>query len=346
MRRSALAVLTALMAAKLAAHPWRPAPPSARAEEVLSDLGNGVTPRPVPGSTAVGNLLFFRRGTCDQVRKAYRETAVLLPRRAQITAEGATLRIHSSLGPSGILSREQPTGCLYGIVQGGLLHVSGWDRPSVIAVAPVWCGGERHEAMAEFVSGGRQYVFALGERAEDPPLDSAPVADPHWELSGLIAEGTLRDLSARVERSEIAEWPAQLEVRTDDWHVARLRAPRGIITVEFTCAMASFVDFTSRWSEPPVAVTLGRRVVTGGESLTGTVTISAKIPDGGSVVHLLSANPAVAQVPATVTIPEGQGEKRVSFPITTTRVQEPTPLQISAALGGFTAVAVLECLPR
>src|SRR5206468_6252677 len=53
------------------------------------------------------------------------------------------------------------------------------------------------------------------------------------------------------------------------------------------------------------ALTLSPSSVTGGSSSTGTATLSAPAPSGGTVVSLSSTNPGVASVPASVTVPAG-----------------------------------------
>ena len=59
-------------------------------------------------------------------------------------------------------------------------------------------------------------------------------------------------------------------------------------------------------------------VVTGGNPVTGTVTIAAVAPAGGTVVPLSSSHPQYAAVPPSVTVPAGA--KTASFPITTSAV--------------------------
>jgi len=58
---------------------------------------------------------------------------------------------------------------------------------------------------------------------------------------------------------------------------------------------------------PPAlsSVSLNPAIVLGGASSTGTVTLSAPAAAGGAVVTLSSSNPAVATVPASVSLPAG-----------------------------------------
>ncbi|MFY7953538.1 MAG: OmpL47-type beta-barrel domain-containing protein, partial [Armatimonadaceae bacterium] len=55
----------------------------------------------------------------------------------------------------------------------------------------------------------------------------------------------------------------------------------------------------------PKSVSVQPSTVTGGESANGTVVLAGKAPAGGQVVELESLNPAVVQVPATVTVAAG-----------------------------------------
>src|SRR5262249_16875724 len=69
---------------------------------------------------------------------------------------------------------------------------------------------------------------------------------------------------------------------------------------------------------PPPAASLSTVAVSpisvvGGNPATGTVTLTAGAPAGGAVVSLSSANPAVASVPASVTV--AAGPTSATFPL-------------------------------
>ncbi|HVK09511.1 MAG TPA: hypothetical protein VM597_12110, partial [Gemmataceae bacterium] len=100
---------------------------------------------------------------------------------------------------------------------------------------------------------------------------------------------------------------------------------------------------------PPAAVTLANLTVnptsvTGGSSATGTVTLSGPAPAGGLVVSLSSGNPAVAGVPASVTVPAGATS--ASFTVTTAAVTANTTVTLTATAGGVTRTASLTVTPR
>jgi len=66
---------------------------------------------------------------------------------------------------------------------------------------------------------------------------------------------------------------------------------------------------------------------TGGNSINATLFLSGNAPAGGAKVTMSSSNPAAAQVPASVTVPAGQGW--VSFTITTSPVSADTSVTIT-----------------
>lgn len=77
--------------------------------------------------------------------------------------------------------------------------------------------------------------------------------------------------------------------------------------------------------------------VVGGGTATGTVTLAAAAPAGGSVVALASSNIALATVPASVTV--AAGARTASFPITTTATRRNRSVAISATLRARTVSA-------
>jgi hypothetical protein len=91
---------------------------------------------------------------------------------------------------------------------------------------------------------------------------------------------------------------------------------------------------------PPALATLalGVAAVVGGESLTGTVTLSGAAPAGGLTVALQSST-TLAVVPASVTIPSGQAS--VPFAITTRPTRRNASATIVASYAGVTKTANL-----
>jgi hypothetical protein len=72
--------------------------------------------------------------------------------------------------------------------------------------------------------------------------------------------------------------------------------------------------------------------VTGGNSSTGTVTLSGPAPAGGAQVALSSSHTSVARVPSSVTI--AAGATSASFTISTSTVAASTAVTISASFSG------------
>src|SRR3954453_13831790 len=77
--------------------------------------------------------------------------------------------------------------------------------------------------------------------------------------------------------------------------------------------------------------------IVSGSSTQGIVQLVTSAPAGGGVVTLTSSNPAVLQVPPTVSVPAGNNS--TSFPITTTATSVFTTVEVDASAGGVTRSA-------
>ena len=92
------------------------------------------------------------------------------------------------------------------------------------------------------------------------------------------------------------------------------------------------VVFLASSSPPPLqSLTLNPTSVTGGASLTGTVTLSAAAPADGATVALSSDNTTLATVPSNVTVPAGSTIQ--TFSVNTSPVEHLESIQISATYG-------------
>jgi hypothetical protein len=91
------------------------------------------------------------------------------------------------------------------------------------------------------------------------------------------------------------------------------------------------------------SLTLSPSNVTGGNSSTGTVTLSGPAPAGGAQVMLSSSNTGTARVPSSVTVPAGA--TRATFTVNTSTVFFSTSVTISASYGGITLTANLTVSP-
>jgi hypothetical protein len=83
--------------------------------------------------------------------------------------------------------------------------------------------------------------------------------------------------------------------------------------------------------------------VSAGSTSAGGVGLNGKAPEGGATVTLSSSNPAVATVPASVTVPAGAWT--TSFTVLTNAVTTATTVTISGAYGGVTWSAMLTVDP-
>jgi len=87
------------------------------------------------------------------------------------------------------------------------------------------------------------------------------------------------------------------------------------------------------------SVSLQPSTIAGGAKSTATVTLLQAPAAGGAIVNLSSSNPAVAPVPASITIPAGQTS--ATFTITTPSVPATVNAVISASYAGSTQTATL-----
>jgi hypothetical protein len=124
--------------------------------------------------------------------------------------------------------------------------------------------------------------------------------------------------------------------------------PVDTTTVQLSAALDNVFQFAAVTVNPPgqaptlSAVSLNPTSVAGGNSSTGTVTLSSAAPSGGAAVSLTD-NSNAAAAPATVTVPAGATS--VNFKITTTSVTAATAAMISALFNGVTRTATLTINP-
>ncbi|MCX7993793.1 MAG: S8 family serine peptidase [Fimbriimonadales bacterium] len=90
-------------------------------------------------------------------------------------------------------------------------------------------------------------------------------------------------------------------------------------------------------------LSLNPTTVVGGNSVTGTVTLTSAAPSGGFVVNLSSSNAAVASVPSSVTVPAGATS--ANFTVSTAAVSSSTNVTITASAGGVSRTATLTVNP-
>jgi hypothetical protein len=109
-------------------------------------------------------------------------------------------------------------------------------------------------------------------------------------------------------------------------------------------------DHPVLWVDPGVSASptlaslnLNPSSLIGGSPSQGTATLSAAAPAGGQTVTLSSSNPAVASVPASVTV--GAGATSATFTVATTSVPSSTVVTVTGTSGGTTRTADLTVTP-
>ena len=131
-----------------------------------------------------------------------------------------------------------------------------------------------------------------------------------------------------------------LSTTTKFWRV------RGVNFAGVPGAWSATRSFTPQAPPPPTVLTnldVNPATVVGGEDASsGTVIVSVAAPDT-TVISLSSSNPAVAAVPASVTVPTGGFTG--TFTITTSAVQATTTVVITASFNGGSRTGTLTVTP-
>ena len=91
------------------------------------------------------------------------------------------------------------------------------------------------------------------------------------------------------------------------------------------------------------AVSVSPTSVVGPAAATGTATLTAAAPSGGAIVALSSSNPAVASVPASVTV--AAGATSASFSVTTSAVGANSSATLTGTYNGTSRTATLTVTP-
>ncbi|PYR49161.1 MAG: hypothetical protein DMF95_12720 [Acidobacteria bacterium] len=121
--------------------------------------------------------------------------------------------------------------------------------------------------------------------------------------------------------------------------------PAATTTVQLSARVVDTILFASIGVSPSApssptlsSVTVSPTTVVGGNSSTGTVTLSAAAPSGGAVVTLSSSNTGMATVPSTVAVAAGSTSR--TFTVTTLAVASSTPVTISGSFGASRAATL------
>jgi photosystem II stability/assembly factor-like uncharacterized protein len=174
---------------------------------------------------------------------------------------------------------------------------------------------------------------------EQPPFISVRL-DPPSVLYGASSTGTVTLATPAPAGGIAVTLSSDSEVATVP---AKVTVPAGVTSASFTIStnpitravtVSATLDGLTASATLMVYKTtlyflqLSPTSVPSGTSSTGTVGLSAAAPVGGAIIALSSSNPAVATVPATVTVPAGA--TRATFTVSTGSVTAPTAVEISA----------------
>jgi hypothetical protein len=130
-----------------------------------------------------------------------------------------------------------------------------------------------------------------------------------------------------------------LGTSTQFWRV------RGVNSAGTPGAWSATRSFTPQAPPSPTTLTnldVNPATVVGGDASSGTVVVSVAAPDA-TIISLESSNPAVAAVPASVTVPTNGFTG--TFTITTSAVQVSTPVVITASFNGTSRTSTLSVTP-
>src|SRR6267142_3354546 len=123
-------------------------------------------------------------------------------------------------------------------------------------------------------------------------------------------------------------------------------SPSKFVAVPLNDPNPTIWDFEQSPDPPTISLSslsLNPTSITGGNSSTGTVTLSGPAPAGGAQVALSSSNAAAASVPSSVTV--AAGATSAIFTVSTTAVASQTAVTISATYSGVTKSASLTVKP-
>ncbi len=118
-------------------------------------------------------------------------------------------------------------------------------------------------------------------------------------------------------------------------------------SVTLTAAYSGATETFNLTVNPPPAALSGLSVspstIVGGQSGTGTVSLTGVAPAGGAIVTLASSSSSAAGVPATVTI--AAGASSATFAVTTSSVNAATPVTLTASYASLSMTAALTVNP-
>ncbi|TFZ00687.1 hypothetical protein EZ313_19760 [Ramlibacter henchirensis] len=186
-----------------------------------------------------------------------------------------------------------------------------------------------------------------------PAADARPAQPVTFDWSD-VANATSYEIQVDDSSTMTAPFRASRVVNVSQATIEGLPAQRLWWRVRAQNSAGVFGPFSSaRRFEPRAAtapaaaslssVSVNPASVVGPASSTGTASLTAPAPSGGVVVALASSNPAVAAVPASVTVPAGATS--ASFAVTTSAVAANTGVTLTGTYNGTSRTASLTVTP-
>ena len=171
------------------------------------------------------------------------------------------------------------------------------------------------------------------------PSGDTPISAYNWQVSARSDFATVAAVGSTgpdATRATVSGIP-------NGTYFWRVEAINGTVASPWSATRSFVVTGTT---SPPALTGIGLAPpgeVKGGVGTSATVTISLPAPAAGTTVTLTSGEPAVAQVPQSVTVPAGRTS--AAFTIATQPVTSSHTVVITAALGGNQRFAFLSVVP-
>jgi probable HAF family extracellular repeat protein len=243
-------------------------------------------------------------------------------------------------------------------LEGTLPAGSGWELAQAALINDqgqivVWGTQGGHSALGLLTPEAPSLTLTLSDReiaSDDDATGTVTLSRPApagGMAVALAAEAAQPFAAGRLSLPETVQVPegktqAQfpLTPRRDLWQSAAL------FTVSASAGGASqSQDFIVRPTIHGLSLAVDPALgATGGQSVTGTITLSLPAPAGGRAVAVGSSNPAVASVGgAPLVVPAGQ--QTLDFPIQTAKVTSPATVQITVQTPTSAALDVISVHP-
>ena len=120
-------------------------------------------------------------------------------------------------------------------------------------------------------------------------------------------------------------------------------AVNGPVQATLTATLGSSSKSVKITVLPPLTFTVDTASITGGQIITGTITLGDPAPPGGASIEFTSSNTQIAR-PGALTIPAGSNSG--TFEIATSRVTSPLNAVINASYLGITQTLTITVLPQ